>query len=62
MLRLRLCPRCGCSHGSKEGQPFTVTYVCQVCQAEIRDAHAPPPSPARPKPQPKAPKRKRGKP
>lgn len=61
MLHVRLCPRCGCSHGSKEGEPYTTTAVCVVCVTAIRDAIEKPPPPAAPKPSSKPAGRKRGK-
>lgn len=61
MLRTRLCPRCGCSHGSREGQPFSYSSVCSICQLELTAGAPKTTPPATPQPKTKPTKRKRGK-
>ena len=60
MQRYRLCPRCGCSHGTQPAAPYTATMLCALCLAVIASGPATT-TPQPPPHKPKAPtKRKRG--
>lgn len=58
MTRTVLCPRCGCSHRTTEGEPCTCTNLCFHCLPATSCSALKIPTATKPKPPAKPKKRK----